>query len=136
MIPYTFGVITSIFINMPFSSVERSTEFFRSLGFSVNEQFTSADSACIIISPTIMAMLSNSEKFQLFIDKKMTDKSASEVILSLACESEAEVRRIAEKAFELGARKVNESEDNEFMFSWAFEDLDGHLWDLFWMKSA
>ena len=66
----------------------------------------------------------------------MADKSSSEVILSLACESEAEVRRIAEKAFELGARKVNESEDNEFMFSWAFEDLDGHLWDLFWMKSA
>jgi predicted lactoylglutathione lyase len=21
-----------------------------------------------------------------------------------------------------------------FMFSWGFEDLDGHMWDLFWMN--
>lgn len=81
-------------------------------------------------------MLSNAEKFKVFIDKKVAEKETSEVILSLACESEAEVRRIAEKALELGARKVNEPDDNEYMFSWAFEDLDGHLWDLFWMKSA
>jgi predicted lactoylglutathione lyase len=129
-------MISSIFINMPVSNVGRSTEFFRALGFSVNEQFTGADSACIVISPTILAMLSNAEKFKVFIDKKVAEKETSEVILSLACESEAEVRRIAEKALELGARKVNEPEDNEFMFSWAFEDLDGHLWDLFWMKTA
>lgn len=128
-------MISSVFINMPVTNVDRSIEFFRALGFSVNEQFTGADSACIVISPTIMAMLSNAEKFKVFVDKKVAEKETSEVILSLACESEAEVRQIAEKAHELGARKVNEPEDNEFMFSWAFEDLDGHLWDLFCMKT-
>ena len=50
------------------------------------------------------------------------------------CASPDEVRTIAEKAFELGARRVNDPEDHGFMFSWAFEDLDGHLWDLFWMN--
>lgn len=23
-----------------------------------------------------------------------------------------------------------------FMYSWGFEDLDGHLWDLFWMDPS
>ena len=41
---------------------------------------------------------------------------------------------VAEKAFELGAKRVNDPEDHGFMFSWAFEDLDGHSWDLFWMN--
>ena len=80
-------------------------------------------------------MLMDHDKFSSFIDKKVAPKDASEIIFSFACESEAEVRSITEKALELGARKVNDSEDTDFMFSWAFEDLDGHLWDLFWLKA-
>jgi predicted lactoylglutathione lyase len=41
---------------------------------------------------------------------------------------------MTEMALSLGARKLNEPEDHGFMFSWGFEDLDGHLWDLFWMN--
>jgi predicted lactoylglutathione lyase len=41
---------------------------------------------------------------------------------------------MTEKALSLGARKMNDPEDHGFMFSWGFEDLDGHLWDLFWMN--
>ena len=26
--------------------------------------------------------------------------------------------------------------DLGFMFSWGFEDLDGHVWDLFWMDPS
>ena len=63
----------------------------------------------------------------------LPDSSSSEVILSLGCESPDEVRKLAEAAFALGARKVNEIDDKGFMISWGFEDLDGHLWDLFWM---
>jgi predicted lactoylglutathione lyase len=80
-------------------------------------------------------MLMDHDKFSSFIDKNVAPKDASEIILSFACESEAEVRSITEKALELGARKVNDPEDTDFMFSWAFEDLDGHLWDLFWLKA-
>lgn len=35
---------------------------------------------------------------------------------------------------EQGARKISEPEDIGFMYSWNFEDLDGHIWDLFWME--
>ena len=50
--------------------------------------------------------------------------------------STEQVRELSEKAFALGAKQINEPDDKGFMFSWGFEDLDGHLWDLFWMDPA
>ena len=38
-----------------------------------------------------------------------------------------EVRSLSEKAIAMGARKVNDPQDMGFMFSWGFEDLDGHF---------
>ena len=126
-------MITSIFINMPIANLKRSVDFFTGLGFTFNPQFTSEDTTCMLVGPNIFAMLLERDRFTGFIDKPVADSSSSEVILSLGCESPDEVRKLAEAAFALGARKVNEIDDKGFMISWGFEDLDGHLWDLFWM---
>ena len=126
-------MITSIFINMPIADLKRSVDFFTELGFTFNPQFTSEDTTCMLVGPNIFAMLLERDRFTGFIDKPVADSSSSEVILSLGCESPDEVRKLAEAAFALGARKVNEIDDKGFMISWGFEDLDGHLWDLFWM---
>jgi predicted lactoylglutathione lyase len=128
-------MINAVFLNMPVQDVARSREFFSALGFSANEQFSGAENVCMVVNSNISLMLMNREKFTSFIDKDVASKSASEIILSFACESEDEVRSISEKAISMGARKVNGPEDNDFMYSWAFEDLDGHLWDLFWLKA-
>ena len=126
-------MITSIFINMPIANLKRSVDFFTELGFTFNPQFTSEDTTCMLVGPNIFAMLLERDRFTGFIDKHVADSSSSEVILSLGCESPDEVRKLAEAAFALGARKVNEIDDKGFVISWGFEDLDGHLWDLFWM---
>ena len=126
-------MINSIFVNMPIANLKRSVDFFTELGFTFNPQFTSEDTTCMLVGPNIFAMLLERDRFTGFIDKPVADSSSSEVILSLGCESPDEVRKLAEAAFALGARKVNEIDDKGFMISWGFEDLDGHLWDLFWM---
>ena len=51
----------------------------------------------------------------------------------IPCKTEEEVKTITEKALFQGARRINDFEENEFMYSWAFEDLDGHIWEMFWM---
>lgn len=124
----------SIFVNLPIVSLSKSVEFFSELGFKFNPQFTDDTSTCMIVSDTIYVMLVEHEKFSKFIDKPIAPASSSEAIFGFACESKDEVVRIAEKAVAAGARKINEPEDIGFMFSWGFEDLDGHLWDLFWMN--
>jgi predicted lactoylglutathione lyase len=129
-------MIKSVFLNMPVREVAKSKEFFLELGLTVQEQFSGEDNVCMVVNPTISLMLMNHDKFAAFIDKDVAAKTSSEIILSFECRSAEEVLTIAEKAFLMGARKVNEAEDTDFMFSWAFEDLDGHLWDLFWIKPA
>lgn len=123
-----------IFVNLPIENLKRSVDFFTGLGFTFNEQFTGEDSTCMIVTDSIYVMLVERAKFREFIDKEIAPRDTAEAILSFACASTDEVRELAEKAFALGARRVNDPQDIGFMFSWAFEDLDGHLWDLFWMN--
>lgn len=119
---------------MPVADLAKSKEFFAGLGFSFNEQFTGDDSLCLIVGPNIQVMLGSREKFASFIDKPIADKGVTEMIISLECESADVVTKLSEKAFAQGARRINDPEDQGFMFSWGFEDLDGHLWDLFWFN--
>ena len=127
-------MISSIFINLPVEKLTRSVEFFTALGFTFNEQFTDETSTCMLVGDNIFVMLVEHQKFSAFIDKPIAPSTSTEAILSLSCGSTDEVRELSEKAFAAGARRVNDPEDHGFMFSWGFEDLDGHLWDLFWMN--
>jgi predicted lactoylglutathione lyase len=129
-------MFASLFINMPVADVQRSKDFFSALGFEFNPQFTDDSTACLILTSEVSAMLSVPEKFQMFLqDKQIAPKGTNEAIFSFACKSAEDVRAISEKAFAAGARKVSEFEDHGFMVSWGFEDLDGHLWDLFFMSA-
>lgn len=127
-------MINAIFINLPIENLKRSVDFFGALGFTFNEQFTGEDSTCMIISENIYSMLVERAKFSTFIEKPIADKSTVEMLISLSCQSSDKVRELSEKAFSLGARQINDAEDHGFMYSWGFEDLDGHIWDLFWMN--
>jgi predicted lactoylglutathione lyase len=128
-------MISGIYINMSVTDLERSRNFFTGLGLTFNPQFTNDHGACLLVSPNISVMLVNESKFQELAKKPIAHRSSAEMILSLECDSPDEIRKIAETAFGLGARRVNDFEENDFMVSWAFEDPDGHLWDLFWMDT-
>ncbi len=126
-----------IFVNLPVENLEASIDFFTQLGYKFNPQFTDETATCMIISDAIYAMLLTKPKFESFIDKPISNaKAATEVLISLNFESAAEVRQHCEKAFALGARNYKPAVDMGFMFQWGFEDLDGHIWEAFWMDPA
>ena len=127
-------MINSIFVNLPVKSLKTSVDFFTALGFKFNAQFTDETSTCMLVGENIYVMLLEHAKFSGFIDKPIAPSTSNEAILAFGLDSADEVRELTSKALELGARKINEPEDMGFMFSWGFEDLDGHLWDLFWMN--
>ncbi len=127
-------MLTSIFVNLPIENLDRAVDFFSGLGFTFNEQFTDEESTCMIVNDRVYVMLLEKRKFSSFTTRKIAERDTTEVTLSFACESADEVRSLSERAFELGATKVNDLEDHGFMVSWGFEDLDGHMWDLFWMN--
>jgi predicted lactoylglutathione lyase len=127
-------MVNSLFVNLPITNLVKSVEFFTHLGFTFNPQFTDEQSTCMIVSENIFVMLLEKPKFASFIDKEIAQPEVTEAILSLSCDSAEEVRTLAEKAFEKDGRRLKDPEDMGFMFSWGFEDLDGHLWELFWMN--
>lgn len=126
----------SIFVNLPVEKLGASVDFFSALGFTFNAQFTSEDSTCMIVSENIYVMLLEKAKFSTFIDKPIADRGSVEALLALSCESIDEVKELCEKAFAVGARRYKEPDEYPFMFGWGFEDLDGHIWELFWMNPA
>jgi hypothetical protein len=129
---------TKIFVNLPVKDLNRSIEFFTKLGYSFNPQFTDETATCMVISEDIYAMLLTEAKFKSFIKKEIADASkTSEVILALSADSKEAVDELVNKAVEAGGTTPNEKQIYEgFMYGWGFQDLDGHLWEVFWMDPA
>jgi predicted lactoylglutathione lyase len=128
---------TKIFVNLPVKDLDRSVAFFTTLGYSFNAQFTDENATCMVISDDIYAMLLVEPFFQTFTPKSIADaKATTEVLVALSMESRDEVNRIVEAAFAAGGHPVREPQDHGFMYGWAFEDLDGHIWEHLWMDPA
>jgi predicted lactoylglutathione lyase len=126
-----------IFVNLPVKNLPKSVEFFTALGFEFNPQFTDEKATCMVISEQACVMLLVEPFFKTFIDKEIADAvTHTETIVSLSAESRTEVDDVFERALAAGARPVKDPQDEGFMYSRTFQDLDGHLWDLVWMDPS
>ena len=123
-----------IFVNLPVKDLDKSMAFFSDIGFEFNEQMTDKNAACLILGPNMFVMLLVEEFFKTFSKKQVADaRSSTEVIVSITTDSRAGVDEIVNDALEAGGTASNDKMDNEFMYGWSFEDLDGHLWEVMYM---
>ncbi|MCM3739433.1 VOC family protein [Oceanobacillus luteolus] len=126
-----------IFINLSVKDVNRSTNFFKELGFEINPQFSDESTSCIIISENIFAMIMSEERFKEFTKKEIVDTTTSaESIFALSAKSREQVDKIVNKALSSGGKRFNEPQDHGFMYIWGFEDLDGHLWEVAYLDDS
>ena len=127
-------MVKQIFVNLPVKNLPASIEFFTKLGFTFNAQFTDENAICMIMSDTIYAMLLNEAKFKTFTPKPISDATQStEVLIALALENREQVNDLVAKAFAAGGTSYKEPEDHGFMYTHGFQDLDGHIWEPFYM---
>lgn len=123
-----------LFVNLAVKDLPRSMEFFRTLGFEFNPQFTDQNAACMIISSEAYAMLLTEPFFHRFTDQRICDTSThTEALLALSCSSRQEVDELVNKAISAGGSRAVDPQDHGFMYGWSFRDLDGHHWEVFWM---
>ncbi|MEU1052582.1 VOC family protein [Streptomyces sp. NPDC005876] len=126
-----------IFVNLATDDLDASKKFFTELGYSLNTQFSDDSTASFPISDTIVAMLHTPQKYSVFTKKEIIDsRTHSEVLIALSAESRAKVDELVEKAVAAGGRVTGETQDHGFMYGRAFEDLDGHTWEVVWMDPA
>lgn len=128
---------TKIFVNLPVKDLKKSIEFFTQLGFTFNPQFTDETATCMIVSEENFVMLLTEEKFKSFTPKPVCDATKStEVLLALSLESRAKVDEIVRKAVAAGGTTYKEPQDHGFMYAHGFQDLDGHIWEPFFMEPS
>lgn len=98
---------TQIFINLPVKDLNRSIEFFTSLGYSFNPQFTNEQGASLVISDNIYFMLLTEPFFKSFIKKEIADATkVAEAIHCISVDSREAVDEMVRKAVAGGAEKL------------------------------
>lgn len=123
-----------IFVNLPIDNLKASMAFYDALGFKNNPHFTNDDAACMVYSDTIYVMLHSHGSWRRFTQRPIPPSSSSEVMLALSVDSTKEVDTMNEIAMANGGTAdINPKQDLGFMYSRAFTDPDGHIWEPFWM---
>ncbi|GAA2663950.1 VOC family protein [Streptomyces vastus] len=126
-----------IFVNLAVNDLDASKKFFTELGYEINKQFSDENCASIVISDTIVAMIMTKQRYADFTNKEIADSTkTSEVLLCLSAESREKVDELVERALAAGGSPSGETQDHGFMYGRAFDDPDGHTWEIMWMDPA
>lgn len=126
-----------IFINLCVNDVVAATSFYESIGANKNGMFSNTATACMVFSDTIFVMIHNPSRFKDFVppSKEIADpQKVSEVLLCLSVDKREEVDKIVSLAVQAGGKAdPSKLPEAEGMYGRSFEDLDGHVWELYWL---
>jgi predicted lactoylglutathione lyase len=118
---------TKLFVNLPVRNLDRSKDFFASLGFTF---FGGAeDMASVIISEHTQVMLLAEPTFATYATRDVGDPTKStQAILVLGLENREQVDELVDKALAVGASAAGTPMDAGGVYQRGFSDLDGHQW--------
>jgi len=123
-----------IWANFSIQNIERTTKFYKELGFSHNgasEQLTSFffGEQNFIIHFFLKDELETAMKGPIF-----DAKAGNEIIFTLSADSKNEVNRWREAVVQAGGEIVSEPEEfGEGYYGFVFADPDGHKFNVFYM---
>jgi predicted lactoylglutathione lyase len=126
-----------LFVNVPVNDLQRSIDFFETLGFAFNTQFTDATATCMLVGEDAYFMLLDKARFAGFSKRPVADPlTATGALFAVSVDSRQAVDEMVQKAVAAGGSHALEPQDHGFMYGWSFYDLDGHHWEVFWMDPS
>jgi uncharacterized protein len=126
-----------IYVNLPVRDLKKSRAFFEAMGYTFNPEFSNDQGACLMLGENLHAMLLTHEFFKTFVSRPIPDaKATTGVLVCVSCENRAQIDPLVAKAVAAGGSIPRPSVDHGFMYQHAFEDLDGHIWELVAMAAA
>lgn len=127
-----------IFVNLPVKDLTAAVRFYKAIGCEQNMQFSNEQAAMMVWSEAISFMLLTQDYFATFTSKRIADAQQScEVLLALSRDSREEVDAITQAAAAAGGKAdVRPPQDLGFMYTRAFQDPDGHVFEPVWMDMA
>ncbi len=129
--------MAKLYINLPVTDLPRATAFYEAIGFTKNHDFSNEDASAMIWDDTLSVMLLTPGFCVNFLGKKTISDAhtTTEVLNALEFDSRDAVDAFFTKAIAAGGKKTIETYDHGFMYGRDFEDLDGHIWEAFWMDA-
>lgn len=128
---------SQLFVNIPVRDLKKSMEFFTRLGFSFNLQYTDEKGACMLVGKDSFVMLLTEAFFKSFTKKEVANSAATtEAILAFSVGSREAVDEMVRKALAAGGKASNDKLEEGSMYGWSFQDLDDHLWEVFYMDES
>lgn len=125
---------SKIFLNLAVKDLKKSIDFFTTLGFSFNPQFTDASATCMIIGENIFAMLVTEQRFKDFTKKEICNAHKNtEVLIAIDVDNREKVDEMVKIAVGAGGSIYMEPQDHGWMYGHSFADLDGHQWEIMYM---
>ncbi len=126
-----------LFVNIQVRDLQRSIEFFETLGFTFNTQFTDATATCMLVGQDAYFMFVTPERFKDFSKRPVGDpRTETNALFAISVDSRDEVDALVKKALAAGGSRAADPQDHGFMYLSSFYDLDGHHWEVFWMDPS
>ena len=125
-----------IFINLPVADLGASTRFYQAIGCRKNEQFSDEKASSMIWSDVITFQLLARNYFGSFTSKPVADAHATcQTLLCLSRDSREDVDSLVVAAAAGGGKAdMRAPIDMGFLYNRAFEEPDGHVFELVWMN--
>lgn len=121
-----------LYLNLPVADLDKSVNFFKTLGFEFNPFFTDEKSAGMIVGERTYVMLLTRPSFEDFIPgKSLADaNSTAEMLVAISAPDREAVDTMIRDAVSAGGSEYREAADHGWMYYRAFLDLDGHIWEV------
>lgn len=121
------------FVNLPVADLPRSIAFYTGAGFTLDPRMSDDTGACIVIGDGLYAMILTHAKWLTFTDKPIADThKVSALMMAFDQPDRAAVDALLERVLAAGGTEPKPPQEHGFMYSRAFEDPDGHIWEPFW----
>lgn len=121
---------TFVYINMPTKNVAAAREFYTTLGFDINKEYSSDENVFVVLTDNTHLILAD-EAFlrQLGEHREFADTTkTTEASLAVSVGSRQEVDELFGKAISAGGKPAGDTiEEAEIgLYARLFTDLDGH----------
>lgn len=127
--------MTSMFVNLPVTDLDRAKAFYEALGFRINPLFTDHNAACVVVEEDhSYFMILVRDFFQTFTDRPIGDPVATvSVTTAIFVDSREQVDAAIAAGLAAGGSEDRPATDYGFMYQRQLTDPDGNLLEFGWM---
>jgi predicted lactoylglutathione lyase len=127
--------MTSMFVNLPVTDLDRAKAFYTAIGFTINPAFTDHNAACVVVEEGhSYFMILTREYFQTFTHLPIGDPAVNPTVaVALFQDSRDEVDAVVANGLAAGGTEPQPASDYGFMYQRQLTDPDGNFLEIGWM---